>query len=460
MIEQQLRVIIVEDNPSDAELMVRQLQNEGLEFHWQRVETEDELLDALQTDCDLILSDWNLPGFSGMRALQITRQRELDVPFIIISGSIGEEAAVNALHQGASDYLLKDRPERLAQAVRSALRERQLRQENLQAEKLLRLQATALNAAANAIVITDPSGAIEWINPAFLSLTGYAQNEVIGKNPRELVKSGRHDQPFYKDLWDTIQAGSVWHGELINQRKDGCIYFEEQTITPVRNPAGEISQFIAIKQDITVRKLAEKQLRESSIELRQAYEATLQGWSNALELREHETAGHSQRVVQTALGLARFLGMKEEELDQIQRGALLHDIGKMGIPDSILLKPGPLTPEEWQVMRLHPVYAANLLSIITFLQPALDIPYEHHEHWDGSGYPRGLRGEEIHLSARIFAVVDVWDALSHDRPYRGAWPAEKVLGYLRELSGKQFDPRVVSAFMDYLAQPDRSSSKA
>jgi HD-GYP domain-containing protein (c-di-GMP phosphodiesterase class II) len=146
-------------------------------------------------------------------------------------------------------------------------------------------------------------------------------------------------------------------------------------------------------------------------------------------------------------GLARALGISEERLVQVRRGALLHDIGKMGVPDDILLKPGPLTDEEWVIMRQHPQFAFEMLSPIQYLNLALDIPYCHHEKWDGSGYPRGLKGEQIPLAARVFAVVDVWDALLSDRPYRKAWPMEKVVKYLKAESGKHFDPKVLEAFL-------------
>jgi putative two-component system response regulator len=145
--------------------------------------------------------------------------------------------------------------------------------------------------------------------------------------------------------------------------------------------------------------------------------------------------------------MAQELGIQGEEIEHIRRGALLHDVGKLGIPDSILHKPGPLTDEEWDIMRLHPVYAYAWLFPIDFLRPALDIPYAHHEKWDGTGYPRGLKGEEIPLSARIFALVDVWDALRSDRPYRLAWDVEKVRQHLRSLSGIHFDPRLVEGFL-------------
>jgi putative nucleotidyltransferase with HDIG domain len=191
-------------------------------------------------------------------------------------------------------------------------------------------------------------------------------------------------------------------------------------------------------------------LQRSNLELGLAYETTLEGWSAALDLRDRETEGHTRRVTNLTLKLADAMGLSERDRVHIRRGALLHDIGKMGIPDRILLKPDSLTSEEWEIMRQHPTYAFNLLSPITHLRPALDIPYCHHERWDGSGYPRGMKGEAIPLAARIFAVADVYDALCSDRPYRSAWPKERVLEYIKSLSGVHFDPKVVEAFQHVL----------
>ncbi len=195
-------------------------------------------------------------------------------------------------------------------------------------------------------------------------------------------------------------------------------------------------------------------LQRSNFELTLTYDRTLEGWSAALDLRDRETEGHTQRVTETTLKLAKVMGLSEQELVHIRRGALLHDIGKMGIPDEILLKPDKLTEEEWEIMRRHPVYAFELLKPIAYLQPALDIPYCHHEKWDGTGYPRALKGGEIPFAARIFTVVDVWDALLSDRPYRKGWPKEKVLEYIRSLSGIQFDPKVVEAFLNMQRQEE------
>ena len=190
-----------------------------------------------------------------------------------------------------------------------------------------------------------------------------------------------------------------------------------------------------------------EELQESHRELEKAYQATLEGWVRALDLRDKETEGHTQRVTILTERLARAIGVDEQALVHIKRGALLHDIGKMGISDSILLKPGGLTDEERKLMQKHPVYAFEMLSPIDFLVPAIDIPYCHHEKWDGTGYPRGLKEEEIPFAARIFPVVDVWDALTSDRPYHKAFPPAEVRQRINDDAGKHFDPRVVEVFM-------------
>jgi HD-GYP domain-containing protein (c-di-GMP phosphodiesterase class II) len=186
-----------------------------------------------------------------------------------------------------------------------------------------------------------------------------------------------------------------------------------------------------------------------------AYDHTLEGWAKILEMRDKITESHSRRVIDLTLQLARQFGIHNPELTHIRRGVLLHDIGKMAIPDQILKKTGPLDDEEWDEMRGHPQYAYDLICAIAYLRPALDIPYCHHERWDGTGYPRGLKGTQIPLAARLFTVVDVWDALSHDRPYREAWLPKKVLRYLRKQSGKEFDPQVVDIFINLLQNKHR-----
>ena len=191
-------------------------------------------------------------------------------------------------------------------------------------------------------------------------------------------------------------------------------------------------------------------LQRTNDELSQAYDSTIEGWSHALDLRDKETEGHTLRVTELTLELAQVFGLSESELIQVRRGALLHDIGKMGVPDRILLKEGPLTDDEWIIMRQHPVHAHEMLRSIDYLRLALDIPFCHHEKWDGTGYPRGLKGEDIPLVARIFSVVDVWDAVTSDRPYRSAWSRDQALAHIRAGAGTHFDPQVVEIFIKLL----------
>jgi PAS domain S-box-containing protein len=481
-------------------------------------------------------------------------------------------------------------------------------------EETLRKLSHAVEQSPALIVITDTSGAIEYVNPKFTETTGYSLDEVVGNNPR-LLKSSRTPPDEYESLWRTIQSGGVWQGEFCNRKKSGELYWEAASISSIKNEAGLITHYIAVKEDITRRKQAEEEmelqlahisalqtidqaiintfdfndllqicieqvinqlevdavailhldpetqifsyvaekgfrtdilkntllrfgegyagcaalyrktmhianlenekgdfvasefidqegflsyygiplivkgqingvmelffrssfepdddwlkfleivagqvaiaidnslmfekLEKTNTDLEKAYDETLEGWSQALELRDKETKGHTHRVAELTVQLARILRLSEAAIVQLRRGALLHDIGKMGIPDSILNKPDKLTPEEWEIMRKHPVYAYELLYPIRYLRTALDIPYNHHEKWDGTGYPRGLKEEQIPLSARIFAVVDVWDALCSDRPYRPAWSKSNALAYIHSQSGKHFDPIAVEAF--------------
>jgi hypothetical protein len=190
--------------------------------------------------------------------------------------------------------------------------------------------------------------------------------------------------------------------------------------------------------------------RDSEAELRKNYDLTLEAWSKVMEYRDRETEGHSRRLGVLCTRLARALGVDEEEIVQLQRGALLHDIGKLAIPDEILLKPAALNEEEKKAIERHPVYARQMLSGIPFLLPAVSVAYSHHEHWDGKGYPDGLKGEEIPLLARIFAVVDAWDALRSDRVYRPGWTVEETVAFLKQNAGVIYDPHIVEVFLEMI----------
>lgn len=269
---------------------------------------------------------------------------------------------------------------------------------------------------------------------------------------------------FESSLAVSAQTGQPWHWEGRIVLPCGSLKWIKGASRPELQPDGDVV-WDGLLLDITQTRIIQEALQRSheeledrvavrtreiialNAELTQAYDATIEGWSRALDMRDKETEGHCRRVTDLTLSLARALGLPSEELLHVRRGALLHDIGKVGIPDSILLKPGPLTSDEWAIMRRHPALAYEMLAPIAFLRPALDIPHFHHEKWDGTGYPHGLAGDRIPLAARLFAVVDVWDALLSDRPYREGWPLERVRAHIQAGAGTHFDPQVVEAFL-------------
>ena len=248
-----LSVLIVVNSVNDAELLANQLRNAGFDPKWTRVDNEVDYLASLSDPPDIILTDYSLPQFDALRAADLLRGRGLDVPLILVSSSIGEEAVVEAMKHGVTDYVLKDRIARLWKVVERALEEKQPRAERKRMRHQLALQATALETAENAVMITDRAGTILWVNLAFTATTGYSPSEAIGKTPR-LLKSGRHDPDFYRAFWRTICSGQTWRGEFINQHKDGNIYYEEHTVTPVRSESGTITHFVAIMNDVTEHK--------------------------------------------------------------------------------------------------------------------------------------------------------------------------------------------------------------
>ena len=260
-----IRILIVEDVPEDAELEVEALTAAGFAVTWTRVETAPAFIEELvRFQPDLILSDYSLPQFNGMEALVIARERAPYIPFLVVTGSINEETAVSCMKAGAWDYLLKDSLRRLSFAVSGAMELKGRREAQARAELQLRLQGLALESAADGIIITDSTGHIEWVNPALMAITGYSREELIGQNPR-LFKSGTHRDAFYREMWATISEGKSWRGELYNRRKDGSLYIEELTIAPVKGPAGAITHFVGIQQDVSVRRRQEEEIRNLEI---------------------------------------------------------------------------------------------------------------------------------------------------------------------------------------------------
>lgn len=489
-----LRVLIVEDSADDAELLLLELRCGGYDPTFERVDTPEAMTTALDKQTwDVILSDYVMPHFSGLVALELLKEKGLDLPFIVVSGKIGEDIAVEAMKAGAHDYIIKNNLKRLATAVERELGEAEVHKARRQAEKQAQLQLKRLTALRNIDMAITASLDLRVTLNVFLDQVttqlGVDASAVLLQNPHTKMLKYAAGRGFRSSAitHTSLRLGEGHAGRAASERRTISIPNMSKTRDALARATALVGEdFIAYYGVPLIAKGQVKgvlevfhraplyadqgwlefldalggqaaiaidnatlfdNLQHSNIEIVQAYDATLEGWVQALDLRDKETEGHTQRVVEATVHLARIVGITNSELVHVRRGALLHDIGKLGIPDSILLKPGPLTDEEWVIMRKHPVYAYEFLSPIAFLQPAIDIPYCHHEKWDGTGYPRGLKGEQIPLAARVFAVVDVWEALSNDRCYKAAWPKEKVCEHIRSLAGTHFDPRVVEAFL-------------
>ena len=446
-----LRVLILEDSEADAELVLHELRHSGYEPNWWRVDNKADYLDCLSPELDIILADYSMPQFDALRALQLLKSRDLGIPFIVVTGAVGEEVVAECMRQGATDYLLKDRMGRLGSAVERALQEKHLNDEKQRAVNALleneQKYRSLFESSPESITLIGLDGTILDCNEATAKIAGKPRKELIGKPFLELGVLDEAEIPSILKLFSQIINGGLYKPFQVRIIRDGkeVRWLEIHLALLKRNE--ETYAIQVISRDITERKEAEQQIQALNAELLIAYDETLEGWARALDLRDQNTEDHSVRVVDVTMELARMMGIPEADLVHVRRGALLHDIGKMGIPDAILLKPGPLTEEEWRVMRKHPIFAYDLLSNIPFLRPALDIPCHHHEKWDGSGYPRGLSGDRIPLAARIFTVVDVWDALSSDRPYRKKWAKRKIVEYIRTEAGTHFDPEIVKLFL-------------
>jgi response regulator RpfG family c-di-GMP phosphodiesterase len=491
------KILIVDDEPGGRDALESLLLNQG--YQLALASNGIETLSIARTiNPDLILLDIMMPGMDGFEVCRQLRAdpRIAEVPVIMVTALDDRDSRLQGIEVGADDFVTKpiDRGE-LRTRVRSILRlnrYRSLQDERVKLEEQIN-HLTALRCIDIAIttgqdishtlqMITEqvtgqlhvdaaialrydplrlcfdicachgfpehiiPFGSVS-IQDSLVDRVLFDQKEIHDPQFFKRILGGDHPYALLGDYFQDYHAiplvsrGTVLGVLEIFQKAPLDLGLDAQEF--LITLSGQAA--IAIDSSRTL-----EDLRRTNTDLVQAYDATIEGWSRAMDLRDKETEGHTIRVTEKTVELARRMGMDGSELLQMRRGALLHDIGKLGVPDAILLKPGPLTDEEWVIMRKHPTYAYELISPIRYLSHALDIPYCHHEKWNGSGYPQGLKGEEIPLAARLFAIIDVWDALSSDRPYRRGWPAEKVFKYLREGSGIHFDPKVVDEFFQLM----------
>lgn len=456
MLNTALNILLIEDEDPHAELIQRAFEERGDNVHIQRAKS---LLEArtymAEHEPGLIIADWRLPDGESMGLLP-NRNDPLSPPIILMTSYGNEQIAVEALKSGALDYVVKspesllDMPHYAERAIEQwAARAERAHMQNALLESEAQFRLLAENAS-DMISRHTIKGIFLYVSPACETLLGFKPEEMLGKRSFDFIHAEDHHQIF-RLLAESPPEPTIYTVTYRARNKLGeYIWLETSARAILDRGTGAVIEIQAASRDITERKSAEKALQTAHQNLQDAYERTIEGWVHALDLRDHETEGHTQRVTELTRKVARELGFSEEELINIRRGALLHDMGKMAIPDEILQKPGPLNETEWKEMRRHPVYAYEMLSPIAYLHGALEIPFCHHERWNGSGYPRGLKDEDIPFAARLFAIIDVWDALCSDRPYRKKMARGEVIAYIRENSGRLFDPQLVQSFLEII----------
>jgi len=451
--ENTFHILLIEDDPAHAELIQRAFEDRGDKSSLTTAFTLLEAREHLKKfQPSLIIADWRLPDGDSSELLHEEGENKPTIPIIIMTSYGNERNAVEAIKSGALDYIVKSSESMtdMPHIAERAIEQWKIRQEKEEmqvtlAEREAQFRLLAENSS-DMISRHDATGIFLYVSPACRAILGYEPDELINTSVTPLV----HPEDA-KQMMDLL-ATPDWDDTTVTVdyrllHKNGDYIWVETTARLFFDENNNRQEFQASSRNITERKESAEALQRAHIDLQDAYDKTIEGWVRALDLRDRETEGHTQRVTEMAVKLAKTVGCSDKEIIHIRRGALLHDMGKMGIPDDILQKPGPLTDNEWAVMRKHPELAYQMLSKIKYLEEAITIPYYHHERWNGSGYPHKLKGNDIPLHARLFAVVDVWDALSSDRPYRKKMPINEVIEYLRKESGNLFDPDMVDKFI-------------
>lgn len=484
-------ILVVDDNETGRDLLCRRLEKNN--YCVEPAEDGYQALEKMKNRVfDLVLLDMMMPGISGLQTLSSLRRRHslAELPVIMVTAKDGREDTVNALRMGANDYVTKPVDFDIL-AARIDVQLQRKREDTEFQNRLLRATRTLNSHFDLNSLITElchEARSLFDTDLVHIWMLDEAQQALVLKVKSEqrpssikhgYVVSLDHHQAaivraFHKGKSDVFQHLEQYSPATIDKKMSQLACLKSAIVLPLRQydrvmgviVMGDQSRpvhfgpselekarlFVSQIEGSLSRATLLEHLESSAHEMDAIYENTLEGWIKALDLRDNETEGHARRVADLTLVLARALKVPESELTHIRRGALLHDIGKMAVPDEILKKTDVLNEAEWAIMRQHPAHAYQWLSNIEYLKPAVDIPYCHHEHWDGNGYPQGLKGEQIPLHARIFSVVDVWDALTSDRPYRRAWPKQKALDHIRRQAGRQFDPEVVDAFLNIIGQ--------
>jgi len=441
-------IIIVDDNTKNIQLAASVLKSTNLYNIYFATSGEQGIEQLAIRKYSLILLDINMPGLDGYETAKIIKESPLykKIPIIFLSANANKESIRKGFDYGGSDYITKPFDEsELVHRVNTHV-ELFLAKEKLQVEvddtKLLLEQYKVVVDAGSLVSKTDLNGIITYVNDKFCEVSKYSKEELIGKN-HNIVRSPNVGKKLYKEMWDTIKDKKTWKGTIKSRAKDGSAYYLDSTVMPIVNRDEEIVEYISILTDLT----KEVELREDIVATQAEVLHTL---GELGESRSNETGDHVNRVSLFSEILARAYGCSEEDVALLKMASPMHDIGKVIIPDSILLKPGKLTDDEMHEMKEHTTYGYNIFnkSKHTLLKTAALVAREHHEKWDGTGYPRGLKEKEIHIFGRITAIVDVFDALSHDRVYKVAWSIEDTLSFIIAEKGKAFEPLLVDLLLE------------
>jgi PAS domain S-box-containing protein len=445
-----LRVLMLEDTSTDAELTERELRKAGIAFTSMRVETRDAFVRAIEEfRPDIILSDYKLPDFNGMTALEIVQRTHPEVPVVMVTGALSDIEAVELIHAGAKDYVLKDRLARLAPAVQRALSAEQGARARKAAEKALRESEakfrTLVESTSDWIWEINEQSVYTYASPQVYVLLGYRVEEIIGKTPFDLMPPNETEQ--VKARFNSILAEKkhFWLLENAFLHKDGRMVFLETSAAPMFDAQGVFKGYRGIDRDITERKETEKERRASAEKLEQTLLQTIEAIAATLEARDPYTAGHQRRVAALARAIAQEMGLSDEEIRGLYLAASIHDLGKIHVPAEILSKPGLLSPVEFELIKIHPQTGYNIIKDAQFPWPIAQMVLQHHERMDGSGYPQHLKGEQMLPEAKILAVADVVEAMSSHRPYRPGLGLDAALEEITKYRGVLYDPAVVDS---------------
>ena len=445
-----LKVLMVEDSEDDALLLIRTLRKNGYEPAAERVQTAEDMTFALLTrPWDIILCDYHLPGFSGTDAIALLKKTNLDIPIIIVSGAIGEETALDCIHRGASDYIMKGNLTRLGLAVRRELENKDMRVRRKEGEEALRRSEekyrTILESIGEGYYETDIGGNFTFFNNALSRIWGYPKEELMGMNNRTYTdeETARRLYQAHNKVFQTGEPGRLFDYDII--QKNGTRIAVQSSFTLLTDSGGKATGFRGIVRDVTEIKRMEKERRENLDQLRKSLEAMIHAMAVTVESRDPYTAGHQRRVADLAYAIAVELNLDVNRIDGLRLASTIHDLGKISIPAEILTKPTKLTNIEYEIVRTHAQAGYDILKDIDFPWPIARIVLEHHERIDGSGYPNRLKGDDILLESKILTVADVLEAMASHRPYRPSLGIGPALEEIAKNKGKIYDTDIVDA---------------